>query len=335
MKPRILFFHQSWQGFEKRDFEMLKRNFPTQELLIYKNFLYKIFSVIKKLSKTDIVFCWFAYRSALLPLIIAKMFNKKIIIVVGGWDCANVPEIDYGAMRKGARFLFTRIITKYIVGLADKIIAISEYNKKEIVRNLGAYPDKLTVIYHGIPLDCCSEEQLLEEKTAVVLTVGRVTRETLKRKGLETFIEVARLLPEIKFVLAGRITNEGKICLSSMNIPRNLEMPGFVEESELHRLYRKATVYAQLSYHEQFGCSLMEAMAHGCVPVVTDRAALPEVVGKTGYHVPYGDLTKTANAIKIALKDNQGGNSARKRVTELFPFERREKALAELINGLF
>ncbi|GAF92264.1 unnamed protein product, partial [marine sediment metagenome] len=70
---------------------------------------------------------------------------------------------------------------------------------------------------------------------------------------------------------------------------------------QLLSYYQKAKVYCQLSYYESFSVALAEAMSCGCIPVVTDRGALPEVVDNCGFIIPYGDVNKTVNAIKKAL----------------------------------
>ncbi len=325
----VLFLHQANAAFEETDFQILKKNFNCREIPIYRDVLFKIFPVIKAIRKTDIIFCWFAYRAALIPLVIAKIFKKKILIVMGGWDCANAPEIDYGAMRRGYRFLASRMITRYIANLADKIIAISEYNRGEIIKNLGISPGKICLIYCGVNIQCCENG----DKDNLILTVGRVSKSNLKRKGLGTFIKIAKMLPELKFVLVGHIDKAVKDYLTRI-IPKNLDATGFVSEEELRSFYRRAKVYVQVSYHEQFGCALAEAMAHKCVPVITDRAALPEVVEDAGYRVPYGDAAKSVEAILMALDDNKRGEMAREKIIRLFSLERREKDIVELINSL-
>ncbi|MDD5195389.1 MAG: glycosyltransferase family 4 protein [Candidatus Omnitrophica bacterium] len=329
---RVLFLHQSWNSFEKSDWEILKRNFSAEELFIYKDILFKISGGIKKIKRCDVVYCWFAARSALLPLIFAKIFKKKIILIVGGWDCANVPEIQYGALRRGFKFFPRRVITRYIISLADRIVAVSEYNKDEISKNCSILPDRIDVIYHGISLYCCDGSILADQKEDIVLTVGRVTDNNLKRKGLTIFIKVAEMLPGLKFVLAGKL--DSRTFSFCTNVPQNVQVMGFVSDETLHKLYRKAKVYAQLSYHEQFGCALAEAMAHKCVPVSTDKAAIPEVAGDAAYYVPYGDLEKTAEAIKQGLADKQKGAMARDRIARLFPPEKREKSIVDLVNNV-
>ena len=74
-------------------------------------------------------------------------------------------------------------------------------------------------------------------------------------------------------------------------------------------------------------------MSCGCVPVVTRKYSLPEVVGDTGFYVPYNDPKATAEAIRKALKSNKGAK-ARERVKKYFSLEAREKGLIREILEL-
>jgi glycosyltransferase involved in cell wall biosynthesis len=109
---------------------------------------------------------------------------------------------------------------------------------------------------------------------------------------------------------------------------------GYVSDELLVALYRKAKVYCQLSAHESFGVALAEAMACGCVPVVTNRYALPEVVGDAGFYVPYGDPKAAAEAVRQALKSNKG-TRARERIQKYFSLKAREQKLIKEITSLF
>ena len=94
-----------------------------------------------------------------------------------------------------------------------------------------------------------------------------------------------------------------------------------------------ATVYVQASAHEGFGMSLAEAMLAGCVPVVSEKGAIPEVVGSTGVYV--GDLSprSLAEGIKSGLtRSGELGSRARARIVETFPLEiRRDGLLQEIV----
>ncbi|MGZ4849017.1 MAG: glycosyltransferase family 4 protein, partial [Halobacteriota archaeon] len=165
-----------------------------------------------------------------------------------------------------------------------------------------------------------------------VITVGVVSRSNLKRKGLETFVRSAAYLPDIEFILIGRFFDDSIRYLRSI-ASENVRFTGFLPESDLIKQYREAKVYVQVSAHEAFGASLAEAMACGCTPVVTDKGAIPEVVGDVGIYVPYGDPVATAQGIRKALTSDREGLS-RRRIENLFTADKRKEALVKTINDL-
>jgi glycosyltransferase involved in cell wall biosynthesis len=94
-------------------------------------------------------------------------------------------------------------------------------------------------------------------------------------------------------------------------------------------------VYVQLSAYESFGMALAEAMQCGCVPVVTRRGALPEVVGDAGWYVPYGDPDAAARAIREALDAPAAASrAARRRIIDHFPLDKRQHALVDALRAL-
>jgi glycosyltransferase involved in cell wall biosynthesis len=173
------------------------------------------------------------------------------------------------------------------------------------------------------------------KKTNLVLTAAtRIDEEALKLKGLETFVKTAELMPEVEFMIIGKVDSESDSCVKfKKSAPGNVKFVDFMAQDELIGYYQRAGVYAQLSAQESFGSALAEAMLCECVPVVTDRGALPEVVGDTGFIVPYGDAEKTASEIKKALESDKG-KDARERVKDRFDITIREKKLLEIIKEL-
>ena len=92
-------------------------------------------------------------------------------------------------------------------------------------------------------------------------------------------------------------------------------------------------MYVQVSAHEGFGCALAEAMLCGCVPVVTDRGAIPEVVGETGFYVKYDSPRETAARILEGTGSSElASRVARDRISRLFPLEKRREALVNAVH---
>ncbi len=331
-KKRILFVRTTTSSFIEQDIQILRNNFvvrvidPALSRIYSKSTLITLLNFTKGILWADVAFSWFAGFHAFLAVLLSTIFRKKSIVVSGGYDVANEPSINYGVMRfpksKSAR------MTKFALKHADKVLAVSEFNKSEALNYVD--PNKIELVYNAVDCDKFKSEGKKNED--LVITVGAVTYNTLKKKGLEAFVRTAAYLPNIKFILIGQ-PYDNSIELLKAIAPSNVEFMGYIPFDKLPKWYQKAKVYCQLSYHESFGLSLAEAMACECVPVVTSNAALPELVGDTGFYVPYGDPEATAEAIRKALKSD-AGKIARERVKRLFPIESRQKALIKIIGRL-
>jgi glycosyltransferase involved in cell wall biosynthesis len=274
----------------------------------------------------DLVFCWFGSPRFLFPVLLGKLLRKKVVIVAGGYDVVDLPEIDYGNMRKGLRSWMGKRLFK----LADCMICVSKSNVQEAINNAGIPMEKLTLIYHGFEV----EGRENSAKEPMVITVGRVSRENLKRKGIGSFIDVAKSFPGIPFIVIGTMDN-GIVKEIGEGIPGNVTLTGYVSDERLKDYLDQAKVYVQASSHEGFGCSVAEAMLHKCIPVVSNCFALPEVVGDAGYLTKPGDLEDLKDKIGMALKsDERIGEKARLRIMSEFPLEKRRAALLKLIESL-
>lgn len=328
MNKRKILFVRLWNSsFINNDLELLRKHFHVRlvDFVIGVKRPYQssktIFSMINGILWADVMFTWFANSQALWAVRLSKIFGKKSIVVIGGVEVASEREIEYGSMldRKSARMV------KYILKNSNKVLAVSEFNKNEILKYTT--PDSVEFIYNGI--DCDKFKSSKNEKDDIVITVGAVSYEVIKRKGFETFIKSAQYLPNVKFVLIGKHIDNSIKYLKSI-APKNVEFTGFISDEELIKYYQRAKVYCQLSYYESFGVAPAEAMCCECVPVVTNKAALPEIIGDTGFYAPYGNPKATAEAIKKAL-NSQNGKPAKERIRKFFTLKRREKKLTALI----
>ena len=139
----------------------------------------------------------------------------------------------------------------------------------------------MTVVHHGVP-DPFGPLDESREREPLALTVGHIVKTTLMQKGHQPFVEAARHLPDVRFVFVGKWHDDAIEHLRSL-APANVEFTGWLSDEDLEYLYARASVYVQASRHEGFGLAVAEAMLAGCVPVVMDVTAMPEVVdGRRG-----------------------------------------------------
>jgi len=320
---KVAFVYYSFSSFVKNDYEILSKHFDVDKVNYRK--IWDVYKIMMAVMRSDVSFTWFAGGHAFIAVLFSKIFRKKSIVIAGGGDVACVPEIDYGGMRQGTR---SRVFAKFALENADVVLAVSEFTEQEVLKHTK--PKKTTVVYNGVDVNKFVSSG--EKREVAVTTVSHRGKDVIKLKGIKTFSETAKYFPTLKFIVIG-LSGKGGSFLDELNPPKNVEFVSFIPHEELIRYYQKARVYCQLSYRESFGMALAEAMACGCVPVVTDRGALPEVVGATGFYVPYGNIETTVEAIKKALNSNKG-EDARERVKNVFPVENRSEKLVELINEL-
>ncbi len=329
-RPEILFLTSSLSSFADGDLRMLRKTYPVREVVTgggpAGSLMQRLslgLEILSGVLRTDMAFSWFAHNHAYLAVMAAGLLGKKSLVVVGGYEVAKEPEIGYGALLDPGMAKKIR----YIIENADCILAVSEFSRREILQVAG--PRRIETVYNGIDTSVFSPGG---RKENIVLTVCFVSTENIRLKGLDTFIDAARHLPEVRFVLLGRALDDALETLKR-GAPDNVEFVGAVGQGELIEWYRRAKVYCQISYRESFGVALAEAMSCECVPVVTDRGALPEVVGDLGFVIPYADTRATVDAISRALISD-AGPAARKRVCDTFSVEQREQELRRIIATL-
>ena len=326
-KPKILFVHNEMTEFVRLDLEGLRNQFDVTERFERSRFLNPA-ELWGQVREHDLVFCWFASWHTFLPLQFAKLLGKPSVLIVGGYDVANMPEIDYGHQRGGLK----RWVSRRAIRMATRLITNSKYSQREISRNIGLTNGSVRMVYHGVP-DRFGRLQT-EPRKPLALSVGNVDRSNLRRKGHEPFVRAAALLPDVNFVLVGNWRDDAIEFLRSIATP-NVTFTGRVTDDRLLEYYRKASVYVQPSLHEGFGLSVAEAMLAGCVPVTTGAGALREVIGDCGVEIASTDPSAIAKGILEGLSFSDDARATiRAQVLENFPLANRHAQFAHLIQPL-
>lgn len=323
---RVAYVHSRRNTFTRIDRDALAERHDVVDYL-QAGFRPRPAELWRAVRSSDVVFGWFASWHTALALRFARALGKPSVLVFGGFDTAALPEIGYGSQRGGVR----RRLVRSTAGLATRLITNSRSSLDEIEGNVGIDRTRVRVVYHGIP-DRFPDAPTRPERERIALTVGAVYSVNLARKGHGPFIDAARLLPDVEFVLAGEWWDETGERLAA-EAPTNARLTGYLADEELDDLFRSAAVYVQASLHEGFGLSLAEAMLAGAVPVVTEAGALPEVVGETGVVIDKPTPEAVAAGVRRALElGRAAGLAARERVRTHFPYEMRRDGILEEVD---
>ena len=126
-------------------------------------------------------------------------------------------------------------------------------------------------------------ELIGDERIKTMPTVGYLSR-LQAEKGASIYLQLAELNPHLLFLQAG--WNEGRYAYRRM--PENLVYVGFHPREKLPMIYNAFDIYCfpSVSGEETFGLTVLEAMACGVPPVISDFDGVPSVVGDAGLIVP-------------------------------------------------
>ncbi len=330
-RASILFVHNHRASFVAQDVDCLRSRHRVTELPLTGRFPNPL-AVWRQVRAHRLVFGWFASWHTFLPLLFARVLQKPSVLVIGGYDLANLPAIGYGHQRPGLRNQFKKWISRATMRLATRLIANSKFSVIEANTNAGFDDKNLQGIYHGVP-DRFGP-LTTQPRDRLAITIGNLDRCNLHRKGLEPFVAAAALLPDVRFVVIGSWKDDAIAHLRSLAAP-NVEFTGRIDDHQLDDYCRRASAYVQASRHEGFGIAVAEAMLAGCIPVVTRAGALPEVAGDCGVYLDTTDPAEIARAIAYALAAPHDVRvQARERILIQFPIQQREAALADVVAQL-
>ena len=276
----------------------------------------------RRVGKADICFAWFADIRTLFTIFWARIYKKKTIVQIGGYETCNLPKFNYGGFRSWS----SKRKILYILKHADLLVTFSDFSAREVKHYTSEKSVK--VINLGIDIQTPLSKK---KRRNLIVTIANATRYKYKLKGLDTFARVATRFRDMEFMIIGDYDKKTKSELLEIN--PDLRFAGYINNKELGKILTQAKIYCQLSYRESFGMALLEAMSYGCVPVVTDRGALPEVAGKKAFYTEYGNIEQTVTAIRKAenCEDRAGFN---RRAREKFPLKKRKQALIQEFEGL-
>ncbi len=225
---------------------------------------------------------------------------------------------------------------------AEKVIAVSECTRRDVLELLEVAPDKVTVIHEAaggpfVPLDPPpTQPRTFKGRTLAVRRFALFVGTIEPRKNLPTLLQALRrmldrfpdLEPHPRLIVAGA---QGWLSESlfgqvhDLRLSQEVAFIGPVSQEELVWLYNAARFLVFPSLYEGFGLPPLEAMSCGTPVIASSAGAVPEVVGTAGLLVDPQDVDGWAEAMAKLWADEALRDDLRDRGREraaLFSWER-------------
>lgn len=318
---KLAFVYYEYSTFVEQDYNVLSKHFEVRKVRFCD--IKSVFDIYKVIRWADVSFCWFVDVWSFIAVVFAKLFRKKSVVVVGGYDVACEPIINYGICTKSK---LRQWMSRFVIKKCVFLLAVSDNIKMDCYKYLK-YPRSILVINTGYDSNKFKADVTKSKHNVLTVVSGR--ENIIRLKGLDTFTEAAKHFKDTKFIIVGISGEDNRKQLKKSD---NIFVMEKISQERLIDYYQRAKVYCQLSLREGFPNSLCEAMLCECVPVGSDCDGVKNVIGDTGFSVPYGNVEATVDAIKESLQHKELGKGAQRRIKQLYSLESRERKLLELLK---
>jgi glycosyltransferase involved in cell wall biosynthesis len=345
---KIIYVENGDSTFIRLDEEILTRYFSTRVIHLKNTGRYAYFLQLVKLVTllalrlpfASLAYTRFADWHAAITAFFCSLYGKKLLLVVGGYDAAWLPEFGYGVYHRKTRGKWA----KYALRKASLILPNNpglKYNRNEyepgITRQGGIdvfVPERkgeVRVLFNGFHTDYWIPAKEPKHSN-LVITVAYISNvRTYQIKGINDFINAAMDLPDLEFRLIG--ANQHQLLSWEPDLPGNLTVIESLRRDELRQQYQEAKVFCLLSITEGMSNVLCEAMLCECIPVVSDVNFNAEIVGGSGFVIKSRQPALIRDTIRKAVNADPGkGRQARERIAKNYSIKRREKELVGILN---
>ena len=235
---------------------------------------------------------------------------------------------------------------KYSCKVADRILAVSEHTKKDIISYFKVPKHKISVVPPICNIDFFQENYLkkLEEQDIDLprnyfLYVGAIN-ERKNLMGIINALGVIHPAQRLHLVVVGTGSEyEKKVRkqIKDYKLEKWISFRSHVPNERLPQLYQRAIALIYPSFYEGFGIPVVESLASG-TPVITSRlSSLPEAAGPGAIFIDPADPESIAQAMITLHEDRDFGKQlaeAGQSYIQKFSGKNIVKKMIEIYQGL-
>jgi glycosyltransferase involved in cell wall biosynthesis len=215
------------------------------------------------------------------------------------------------------------------------VVAVSDRLRSYMIRAVKVRPERIVTIANGVdttvfspgaPSAALRRSLRIPDDALVIGSVGRFEPVKAYSRLVAAFADIRRRLPDRRCVLVlfgdGRDRPAIEAEVYRLGVRDDVRLPGWTDNAADG--YRLLDVFAMTSLSEGMSLSLMEAMACGICPVVTDVGSNAEVLGSALAHHAVADGDRDAfvgaacNALASATQRREVGEQARGRAVAIY-----------------
>jgi glycosyltransferase involved in cell wall biosynthesis len=244
------------------------------------------------------------------------LYRKKFIVTIHDLILIHFPTVRSSTLHPilyWIKFLAYKIVIKSALKRAEKIIAVSNFTKNDILENYSFIPDDKIVVTHEACEDFCmlspnKDREILARyniEEPYIMYVGNAYPHKNLENLIAAFKTIKKKHKDLKLVLVGK-TDYFYLRLENLarsQKTKDIIFVGYIPDYELDTIFHNAEIYVFPSLYEGFGLPPLEAMAKGTPVASSDHPCMKEILGDSARYFDGKNISEIAGAIDEILEN--------------------------------
>lgn len=288
---------------KKHTFLLYTPRFSKSGLFLPDNFLVKkmyspffwtngMFSLKMLVNSPDVLFMPTNFLPAFYP--------KKNVVTIHGLEFEHFPEAYPEDILR-----YLKSNTKKVVSSAEKIIAVCQATKNDLIKFYNADPRKITVVHHGVNPQIAYHHKYPPIDESYILFVGRLE----KKKNIRNIVKAFDILKD-KYKAPHKLVLVGKPGFGFHNIQEEINkaahkndivQTGYISHEEKESFFKFADVFVFPPFYQGFGMPVLEAQLRGVPVIASNIPSVAEVAGSGALLIDPSSVEQLAEAMRKVI----------------------------------
>lgn len=238
-----------------------------------------------------------------------------------------IHDISFNFFPRLIRFadlFFLKTLIPISIRRADKVIGVSEFTQREIIKYYKINPEKTAFVHNSVDDDSFNKKYSAEELEAVrkkyhlpkkfILYIGTLQPRKNLPRLIEAYAQAKKELDsETKLVLGGirghNFDEQIDAEIKKSGLEKEIIFPGYIDTKDKPAVFQLADVFCFPSLYEGFGIPILEAMAAGTPVIASDIPPHRETAGEAAEFFDPRDKDELAQKIVSVCQDTELKNT--------------------------
>lgn len=246
------------------------------------------------------------------------LYLGKFIVTIHDLILLNFPTVRSSSLSPVSywfKFWAYKIVINSAIRRSNRIIAVSNFTKNDILKNYPRIPDeKIKVTYEACDDYCLfnpKKEHIILRRYGIIkpyfLYVGNAYPHKNPERLMLAFKKLENHPKKINLVFVGSddyFYRRLKILKEEKKI-ENVIFAGFIPDYDLDLVFRKSVAYVRPSFYEGFELPPLEAMARGVPVICSNHSCAKEILGDSAHYFDGKETADIVRAIEDVLEDKE------------------------------